>query len=285
MPSFFTQLTDRLITPAVERRLAAAAVQKDTSSFAYGVAPTQTRTLKDAIGQAPDASYGLLYAIAVLNADVAACVKRWAGGVTGNGWHLGLMDQGAEPNRNQRKALDELTRWLKNPNPSKRFSLLLFEIVEHLAISGDAYLNKVTDGRGHILELWGVHPATIRVEADEHGVITGYVQQIGTHKEIFTPGEIAHPRLPSAHNDLYGQSPLLPAMEEIGLDLQAVRSNRAIFENGLKPSAILLMESGDKDAVSRAAEIDQAALHRRGAYALPHGLGRGQGRETLGGKP
>jgi hypothetical protein len=125
-------IASRFIEPIVARRLAESSVAKGTQAFAYGLAPTQAQTLAQAIGQAPDTSYALLYAIAVLNADVAACVKRWAGGVTGNGWHLGLMDPAAEPNRNQRKQLDELTRWLKNPNPSKRFSLLLYELVSNV---------------------------------------------------------------------------------------------------------------------------------------------------------
>jgi hypothetical protein len=78
---------------------------------------------------------------------VAAWVRRWAGGVTGNGWHFGPMDKGAEPNRRQRRELDELTRWRRNTNPSKRFSLILCELIEHLAIVGDAYLEKMKDPR------------------------------------------------------------------------------------------------------------------------------------------
>jgi HK97 family phage portal protein len=262
-------LYDKIIAPIERER---QPVEKATQSFAYGIAPTHAQTLAQAIGQPHDANYALLYAIASLHADVAACVRRWAGGVTGNGWHLGLMDPAAEPNRNQRKQLEELTRWLKNPNPSKRFSLLLYELVEHLAIAGDAYLDKVTDKQGRIVELWGIHPATMRVVADEHGVIQGYVQQINQHREDFTPGRISHLRLPSAHNDLYGQSPLEPVMEEVGLDLQAVRSNRALFENGLKPSAILLMDGLDKDGMTRAADMIRdkyaGARHHHSLMAL-----------------
>ncbi len=44
-----------------------------------------------------------------------------------NGWYIGLMDRDAEPNRNQRKRIEELTTWLKNPNPTKRFSRILYE--------------------------------------------------------------------------------------------------------------------------------------------------------------
>jgi HK97 family phage portal protein len=244
---------DKFIAPVEAERF--PAVAKDATAFAYGVGATQAKTLAQAIGQTPDVNYALLYAVATLNADVAACVERWAGGVTGNGWHLGLMDKAAEPTRKQRKELAELTRWLRNPHPSKRFSLILYELIEHLAIAGDAYLEKVKDPQGRILELRGVHPITMRIEADEYGVVTGYVQQIGHHKETFLPDQISHIRLPNAHNDLYGRSRMISALEEIGLDLQAVRSNRAIFENGLKPSAILLMEAMGEEQLRRAATL------------------------------
>jgi hypothetical protein len=35
-----------------------------------------------------------------------------------------------------------LTTWLKNPNPTKRFSRILYEMVGHMAITGDSYVPK-----------------------------------------------------------------------------------------------------------------------------------------------
>ena len=52
--------------------------------------------------------------------------------MVGNGWKFGLTDPPAEPTDAQTKRIDELTTWLKNPNPSKRFYRLLYELVEHL---------------------------------------------------------------------------------------------------------------------------------------------------------
>jgi len=133
------------------------------------------------------------------------------GGVTGNGWHIGLLDTEAEPTDKQRTAIADLERWLKNPNPTKRFSRIMCELVAHLGVTGDAYLNKVTDSKGRIVELWGVHPATVRIVADEHGLIKGYIQRYrGKNVATFQPGEISRYQLPSVVNDLYGHSPLQP---------------------------------------------------------------------------
>src|SRR4051812_436500 len=242
---------DRVIAPVEAERQ--PAVTKDTSAFAMGVLPQPTTTLRDALGQSPDTDYDLLYAVYNSHADVSACVAIWAGGVTGKGWHWGLIDPAGEPNRNQRKQLDELTTWLKNPNPTKRFSRILYELVAHMAVTGDSYLNKVTDAKGRIVELWGVHPATLRIVADEHGVIKGYIQRYhgNQHTATFDAGEISRFQLPSVVNDLYGHSPLESVLEEVHVDLQALRANRAIFENGFKPSVILMMKDGVKDMAER----------------------------------
>src|SRR4051794_8554017 len=96
MANFLSQfIQDRLITPAIQAQ--SAAVTKDTSAFAVGVQPQASISLRDSLGQYPDADYDLLYAIYQAHADISACVAIWAGGVTGNGWRIGLLDKEAEP--------------------------------------------------------------------------------------------------------------------------------------------------------------------------------------------
>jgi HK97 family phage portal protein len=62
----------------------------------------------------------------------------------------------------------------------------------------------------------------------------------------FAPDEVLHFPLPNPTNDLYGESPLELVPEEARIDLQALRSNKAIFQNGLNPSAVLLMDENSK---------------------------------------
>jgi HK97 family phage portal protein len=270
---FTNFINSRFVDPAVERRLASEPVEKNTQAFAVGVLQQPTLSLRDALGQYPDADYDLLYNVYQRHADVSACVALWAGGVTGNGWHIGLLDTEAEPTDKQRTAIADLERWLKNPNPTKRFSRIMYELVAHLGVTGDAYLNKVTDSKGRIVELWGVHPATVRIVADEHGLIKGYIQRYrGKNVATFQPGEISRYQLPSVVNDLYGHSPLESVMQEVNLDIQALRANKAIFDNGFKPSVIVRMKDGVKDTVERlAALITQrhtGAAHQHGIVAV-----------------
>ena len=274
MPNPFSQfISSRFIDPAVERRLASADVEKNTQAFAVGVLQQPSLSLRDALGQYPDADYDLLYTIYQRHVDVSSCVALWAGSATGNGWHIGLLDEDAEPTDKQRQAITDLERWLKNPNPTKRFSRILYELVAHMAITGDAYINKVTDSKGKIVELWGVHPATVRIVADEHGLIKGYIQRYrGRNVAQFLPPEISRFQLPSVVNDLYGHSPLESVMQEVNLDIQALRANKAIFDNGFKPSVIVRMKDGVKDTVERlSALINQrhtGAAHQHGIVAV-----------------
>ncbi len=263
-------ITSRFIDPAVERRLASEPVEKNTQAFAVGVLQQPILPLRDTLGQYPDADYDLLYNIYQKHVDVSSCVALWAGSATGNGWHIGLLDEDAEPTDKQRQAMTDLERWLKNPNPTKRFSRMLYELVAHLAITGDAYLNKVTDSKGRIVELWGVHPATVRIVADEHGLIKGYIQRYrGKNVATFLPPEISRFQLPSVVNDLYGHSPLESVMQEVNLDIQALRANKAIFDNGFKPSVIVRMKDGVKDTVERLASIIN---QRHAGASQQHGI-------------
>jgi hypothetical protein len=58
MPASLTQLTDRLIAPAVKRRLASTDVEKATRAFAAGALRQPGLSLKDVLGRYPDAAYG-----------------------------------------------------------------------------------------------------------------------------------------------------------------------------------------------------------------------------------
>ena len=263
---FSRYLTERFIQPRVDASLA---VTRTSPAFAYGLQILPDHDLNHTIGQMQDSDYGLLYAIYRVHTDVAACVKRWAGSALANGWHLGLLDKEAKPSASQQKQMDDLTLWLKNPNPSKRFNRMLYELFCHLGVSGDAYFNKVSSG-GVIRELWSVHPATIKISCDLHGAIEGYIQWVnGQRVTQFLPEELTHFALPSVNSDIYGQSPLETVLEEVHMDLQAMRSTKAIFQNGFKPSATMLLNDGmGKDlaesAVSQIKQQHTGASHHHG---------------------
>jgi HK97 family phage portal protein len=236
---------DRFIQPAVD-----AGVEKaltGTYPVAVGVGTVPEVSLEKAIGQPHDANYALLYALYKLNTDVSGCVHKWAGGVTGAGWRITTMDPDATITPMLEKQMQEIERWLKNPNPQKLFESMLYELVQHFGVVGDGYWYVTEDTQGQPLEIWPMHPALTKIVATKQGEVLGYVMRTpGGEPVAFTADEVLHFPLPNPTNDLYGESPLELVLEEAGIDLQALRSNKAIFQNGMSPSAVLLMDETAK---------------------------------------
>jgi len=112
---------DRFIQPAVEKALAA------NHPPAFGVAHTRDVSLSDEIGQPHDANYALLYSLYKLNIDVSGCVHKWAGGVTGPGWRITTMEPDIEVTDALKQQIQEIERWLRNPNPHKLFASMVYE--------------------------------------------------------------------------------------------------------------------------------------------------------------
>ncbi len=251
MANFLSQLiNNRFIQPAVE-----AGVEKALSANhppAYGVSSPPEMSLGQSIGQLHDANYALLYALYKLNTDVSGCVHKWAGGVTGAGWRITTMDKDAKPSPALEKQMQEIERWLRNPNPFKLVESMLYEMVQHFGVVGDAFWYVTEDKKGRPLEIWPMHPALTKIVATKQGEVLGYVMRSPDGETVtFDVDEVLHFPLPNPTNDIYGESPLELVVEEAGIDLQALRSNKAIFQNGLNPSAVLLMDESAKGEDAR----------------------------------
>lgn len=257
-------LTNRLIKPQVDAQV--ADVLERSLPPAAGTAISAEPTLAQAVGQPHDANYARFYSLYKLNTDVAACVHKWAEGITGPGWLLTTMDPDLDHDDGLSRQMDDISRWLRRPNPHKHLRLLLYELVEHLAITGDAFWYVLRDRKGKPLETWPKHPALTKVVSTKQGEVSGYVMRDPSSGETtrFRPEKVLHFRLPNPGHDLYSESPLELVLEEAGIDLRALRSNKAIFTNGLAPSAFLLL---DEQASINDARIlsKQIELAHRGA--------------------
>lgn len=72
------------------------------------------------------------------------------------------------------------------------------------------------------------------------------------------------------NSDIYGEGAVELVLEEAGSDLQALRSNQAIFQNGMNPSAVLLMDGTAKadDAKQMTAMLKQSHTGSGNQYKL-----------------
>lgn len=62
-----------------------------------------------------------------------------------------------------------------------------------------------------------------------------------TGEEVkFKADEVLYFALLNPTSDIYGESPLELVLDEAGINLKVLRANKAIFRNGMNPSAALL---------------------------------------------
>jgi hypothetical protein len=98
-------------------------------------------------------------------------------------------------------------------NPHMDIVQLLRGVVVDLGIYGDAFL-EVVWLLGLPVALFPLDPATMSVDADEHGEVTGYDQVLDTREVHFEPHQIIHISMDAPKGSLYGmgiaQKALLP---------------------------------------------------------------------------
>lgn len=249
-------------------------VKAERNPIALGAAVLSETSLKDAIGQPHDTDFSILYGLYRFNTDVSGCVHQLAGSTTSPGWRMALMDEDTKPTDKQSTQMKEIARWLNRPNPNKTMTQILLNTVQHMAITGDAFWYVIKDRKGVPVEIWPMHPALTRVVATDEGEVLGYVMRGPNNKTVpFTPEEVVHFQLPNPQSDIYGEGRVELVVEEAGIDLQALRANKAIFINGLSPSALILLDdkATQEDAKALTAMIRQnheGATNRHKLLAL-----------------
>lgn len=253
--------------------------KSDAKSFAVGFMPGQSLSLRDNVmGQPLDSDYDLLYRIYDVNTDVSGSIDQWISVATGNDWQIRMdpkyLKQGQTVDDKTQKLIDRITTWLENPSPDKslKFDELIDETIIDLAVCGDAYWEVIRDKNGIPIDVSNIHPATMRVVSDEHGVVVGYIQRMnGKVVATWTTKEIMHFKLPSRRSDLYGQSPLERAMEEITQDVKAMVANKSLMDNGFNPGAILLLDP-EANSAENADKIQRQLSKRHAGAAMWHRL-------------
>lgn len=135
---------------------------------------------------------------------------------------------------------------LENPHPElTRFELWRLVYV-HRLLWGNAYLQKVTNGAGQVVQLWPIRPDRVQVDRErpEETNPSGKVFWIQTENDgrvRRTPKEILH--LPAlGYDGITGCSPIRAAAEGIGLGIAAERSAAKLYGSGNMISGVLQTE-------------------------------------------
>ncbi|MET9304984.1 phage portal protein [Streptomyces cellulosae] len=135
---------------------------------------------------------------------------------------------------------------LKDPHPElTRFELWRLVYV-HRLLWGNAYVQKVRNGGGKVVQLWPIRPDRVKVDrepptAENPGGKVFWIQDDNGVRQRRTSREILH--LPAlGYDGVTGCSPIRAAAEGIGLGLAAEKAAAKLYGSGNMISGVLQTE-------------------------------------------
>jgi HK97 family phage portal protein len=133
---------------------------------------------------------------------------------------------------------------------------LLEKIAASLLLGGNAYVQLIADGNDAPAELCLLRPERVSVVADERGWPVAYLYRAGpqvTRIERLDPldrQQIAHIKALHPRDDHYGMGCLDAAIAAASVHNRASRWNKALLDNGARPSGALSYEPADGSVMS-----------------------------------
>ena len=134
------------------------------------------------------------------------------------------------------EAVLALEALLEFVNPQQNIRQLVRNFIADLLVFGDAYIEVVWIGSRPVA-LYNQDSPTTTPIADEHGVISGYVQVTDYGDRVeFKPHEIIHVTLDAARPGVTGLSPMQAALGPVTTWLFAAATGKEAFKKGLPPN-------------------------------------------------
>lgn len=154
-----------------------------------------------------------LYQAYLACSPAAACVDTTARMVTAGG--LQLVPEDGDEDQERPPAIQHLDQLMKRTNPQEDLIQLLRSTITDQLVFGDGFV-EVTEVAGVPAALWTLDGTTMTVKCDEHGVVSGFYQQVdGQRNATFDPDEVIHISLDSPRGGIYGVSPMQKLMVPI----------------------------------------------------------------------
>lgn len=218
------------------------------------------------------------------NAVAYRCIKAIAGGASTVQW----LAKSGERDVSSHPILDLISR----PSPTIGGATFFEAFFAYLLISGNSYIEAVGPKGKAPRELWTLRPDRVKVIPGPYGLPRAYeydvsgVKKVWEVDEITGKGPIFHLKEFHPTDDWYGLSRIEPASYAVDRHNAASAHNKALLDNGARPSGALVFKpvgggANGEGAKSAPAEIIKAAEDR---LTERHGGPRNAGRPmVLGG--
>jgi HK97 family phage portal protein len=146
-----------------------------------------------------------------------------------------------------------MLRLLKQPNPMQSGREFEEELITHLKYSGNTYITRSPLGTGEPKELWLLRPDKMTIKPGIKGIPIAYEYHDIGGKKVFPVDQVTgysdvlHIKETNPLDPWYGLSPLEPAAFSIDIHNEGLRWNKALLENGARPSGALQMDTSPSD--------------------------------------
>lgn len=158
---------------------------------------------------------------------------------------LPLVLQDCERRYEAHPVLDLITR----PNPAQGRGELFEALYAQLLLSGNAYLEAVTDEAGDVRELHVLRSDRMSVVPGADGWPVGYDYTVGNKAHRFHVqggvSPICHIRSFHPQDDHYGLSPLEAARRAVDVHNAASNWSKALLDNAARPSGAIVYRGAD----------------------------------------
>ena len=206
-------------------------------------------------GVTPDIDFDVYESMYVQTSWVRAVVGVICKAVTARGYSIVPIKSNADP-----RNAEILTDFFTNCNPNDTLLEIIDDLTRDTYVTGNGLIEVVLGPDGKPKELWSLDATTMRVKADAHGHILGYVQIPDSRagRVDFLPREVIHFKLGSKGSTLYGLSPLASLVLPITVDKYSQIYNRSFFLNGAKVRGAFIMKDASPEQVERNREYMSA---------------------------
>lgn len=203
------------------------------------------------------------------NALVHRCVRMISEAAATIPWRL---------HEGRREIVDHpLLRLIDRPNPRESGVAFLEAVYGHLLVAGNAYVEAVFS-EDEPRELHALRPDRMQVVPGHDGWPQAYDYNVGAQRTRFDmTGEgiapILHLRIFHPLDDHYGFSPIAAAQVALDLHNAAGQWNKALLDNGARPSGALVY-SGGTDQHLTDEQFDRLKRELEDSFQGPRNAGR-----------
>lgn len=137
---------------------------------------------------------------------------------------------------------------LRSPAPMVSTAQFMEAVFAYLLLSGNSYVEAVGPERGVPKELWPLRPDRMKIIPSRYGTPSAYQYAVGGQKKEW-PSDPVTRKSPILHvkefhptHDIYGLSRVEPAAYGIDRHNAAAAHNKALLDNGARPSGALVLK-------------------------------------------